>query len=350
MRDDFPPKVVDALSKRVGMRCSNPGCKLPTCGPRDEPTKSVNVGVAAHITAASSGGPRFDPNLSSEERSSIENGIWLCQTCSKLIDNDTSRYTVNGLKKWKQDAEKSALNAIESPIRNKNNLPSSEDRAQEQITNISLNIDDTFSGSPEDFKDICLKLVLDLKAGKKHKVYCNYEKLKELKEITKHPSRSNTDVVEIAEYCRNKEQKGKYISDVVQSLFSDSIQNFWGTYLVKESDWRSAFKGIFTTFSQKNVAGLTKIDVWRTTPPKESAPIFVNDEEIESILTKRGLSDKRHLAFGAGWVAADELPVDLIIEKVMPRILISLRAPWKRISLEQFELALPIYSWHVGLG
>ena len=135
-----------------------------------------------------------------------------------------------------------------------------------------------------------------------------------------------------------------------ESLFSDSVQNFWGTYLVKESDWRSAFRGIFTNFSQKNVTGLTKIDVWRTTPPEESAPIFVNDEELESILTKRGLSDKRHLAFGAGWVAADELPVELIIEKVMPQILISLRAPWKRISLEQFEEALPIYSWHVGLG
>jgi hypothetical protein len=350
MRDDFPLKVVDILAKRVGMRCSNPGCQLPTSGPCDESTKSVNVGVAAHITAASLGGPRFDPNLSREERSSIENGIWLCQTCSKLIDNDTIRYTINSLRNWKRDAEKAARNAIESPNQYKENLASSVNRAQEQTTNIPLNIDDSFSGSSEEFGHLCRKIVLDLKSGKKHIISCSYEKLNEFKEILENPSKSSVDVVEIAEYCRNKKQKGQYISDVAQSLFSDSIQKFWGTYLVKESDWRSAFKGIFTTFTQKNVAGLTKIDVWRTSPPKESAPIFVSKEELEDILTKRGFNDKRHLAFGAGWVAADELPSELIIAKVMPRILISLKAPWKKISLEQFDLALPISSWHIGLG
>ena len=76
----------------------------------------------------------------------------------------------------------------------------------------------------------------------------------------------------------------------------------------------------------------------------------MNEEELESILKKRGLNDKHHLAFGAGWVAADELPLELIVKNVIPRILISLKAPWKRISSEQFELALPIYSWHIGLG
>lgn len=30
VRDDFSQKTKDSLSKRVGMRCSNPGCKRPT--------------------------------------------------------------------------------------------------------------------------------------------------------------------------------------------------------------------------------------------------------------------------------------------------------------------------------
>jgi len=53
MRDDFPRPVVETLAKRVGNRCSNPGCRKWTSGPHSEDDKSLNVGVAAHITAAS---------------------------------------------------------------------------------------------------------------------------------------------------------------------------------------------------------------------------------------------------------------------------------------------------------
>jgi hypothetical protein len=100
------------------MRCSNPGCKLPTSGPQDEDRKVISIGVAAHITAASSGGPRYDPTLSSNQRRSIGNGIWLCQSCSKLIDNDPIRYTKEMLLEWKNSAEDFARSAIESPSRN----------------------------------------------------------------------------------------------------------------------------------------------------------------------------------------------------------------------------------------
>ena len=69
----------------------------------------MNVGVAAHITSAAEGGPRFDPTLNSEQRSEAANGIWLCQTCAKLVDNDTSRFPVQLLLKWKIDAESRAM-------------------------------------------------------------------------------------------------------------------------------------------------------------------------------------------------------------------------------------------------
>ena len=42
----------------------------------------------AHICAAAQGGPRYDASMTPEERKSFENGIWLCQSCSKLIDTD----------------------------------------------------------------------------------------------------------------------------------------------------------------------------------------------------------------------------------------------------------------------
>lgn len=78
MRDEFPPSVKEELAKRVGYLCSNPACRQPTSGPQSKPSGTVNIGVTAHITAASPDGPRYDASLSSEERKAASNGIWLC--------------------------------------------------------------------------------------------------------------------------------------------------------------------------------------------------------------------------------------------------------------------------------
>lgn len=108
MRDDFSSTVKDILSKRVGLHCSNPNCNALTIGPNSLDHKTINIGVAAHITAASPGGPRFNPTLTTEYRSSIGNAIWLCQSCAKLIDSDPNRYTLLILNNWKTEAERNA--------------------------------------------------------------------------------------------------------------------------------------------------------------------------------------------------------------------------------------------------
>jgi len=68
----------------------------------------LNIGVAAHITAASPSGPRYNPDLTSDQRAGLANGIWLCQNCAKLIDSDQARFTVKKLQSWKREAEKYA--------------------------------------------------------------------------------------------------------------------------------------------------------------------------------------------------------------------------------------------------
>lgn len=107
-RDDFSPKTKDVLAKRVGYKCSNPSCQITTSGPHSDPNKAINVGVAAHICAAAPGGPRYDPLMTREERTSAENGIWLCQTCATLIDIDEKIYSVKTLQEWKKKAEQRA--------------------------------------------------------------------------------------------------------------------------------------------------------------------------------------------------------------------------------------------------
>jgi hypothetical protein len=117
MRDEFSKKTRDILAQRVNWKCSNPACQNPTSGPHTSPEKAVNVGVAAHIYAASALGPRYDRTMSSEERQSIDNGVWLCQICAKLIDNDIDNFPASELRAWKQQAEHLALDALQHPAR-----------------------------------------------------------------------------------------------------------------------------------------------------------------------------------------------------------------------------------------
>lgn len=110
-RDDFRAPVVRTIAQRAGYRCSNQGCLRPTVGP-DGASESASIGVAAHITAASEGGPRYDPTLTSEERAAAENGIWLCQTCSRLVDVDVASHPIDQLREWKTLAEMRAYLGI----------------------------------------------------------------------------------------------------------------------------------------------------------------------------------------------------------------------------------------------
>lgn len=112
MRDDFSEEVKRTLALRVGNVCSSPECNASTSGPQDDPTKALNVGVAAHITGAAPGGPRYNSLLSSEERRHPDNGIWLCQVHAKLVDNDPSQFPENLIRAWKTDAEHKAKSSI----------------------------------------------------------------------------------------------------------------------------------------------------------------------------------------------------------------------------------------------
>ena len=106
----------DILAARAGHHCSKPECGKATSGPAERPDKSASIGVAAHITAASVGGPRYDATLSLQQRSGLDNGIWLCQTDSRLIDADPGQFTVAVLQVWKAEAEALAKQRLSSGV------------------------------------------------------------------------------------------------------------------------------------------------------------------------------------------------------------------------------------------
>lgn len=124
MRDDFLKQTITEIAKGVGYRCSNPDCARPTVAANAAQTGIVVIGVAAHICAASPGGPRYNAAQTGDARRSKENGIWLCQNCGRLIDADSKKFTVELLTGWKRAAQERAFRELVSP-----SIPSPTDEA-----------------------------------------------------------------------------------------------------------------------------------------------------------------------------------------------------------------------------
>ncbi len=102
-RDDFSAATRRTIAARSGFRCAV--CRCQTEGPGLDPAKAVSIGEAAHITAAASGGPRYDATLTPERRSHADNGLWACKNHHAIIDRDDKRYSAPDLVRLKQRAE-----------------------------------------------------------------------------------------------------------------------------------------------------------------------------------------------------------------------------------------------------
>lgn len=116
-RDDFTAQTKDSLAKRSGYKCSNPACRKQTIGAHEIPTKSVSIGIAAHISAAAPGGARYNSNFTPDERSHIDNGIWLCSNCSALVDKDEIKFPSELLRKWKVESELNSQISLSGDIK-----------------------------------------------------------------------------------------------------------------------------------------------------------------------------------------------------------------------------------------
>ena len=197
VRDDFTANTKRILAARTGHRCSKPGCPHSTVGPGSKENTIINIGVAAHITAASTGtlekpAPRYDKTLTREQRRDISNGIWLCQNCAKLIDADVAQFPAELLKKWKREAEERASVALATPGAPANQIATLFGELDEDdlkfLESLSLSRDDNIEALTERMRKaaqtdisafrgtrafpqnvIELNLVLN-KSGKKHSV------------------------------------------------------------------------------------------------------------------------------------------------------------------------------------
>lgn len=110
-RDEFKQKAKLQIAKRAGWHCSDPSCRRLTIGSNSDGTGEINLGIAAHICAAAPGGPRYDPNQTPAQRSSPDNGVWMCSLHSIAVDTKDSKFTVELLHEWKARAQRDAWRA-----------------------------------------------------------------------------------------------------------------------------------------------------------------------------------------------------------------------------------------------
>ncbi len=105
--DDFSPVTIRDLQKRAAFICSNPSCRSLTIAPSCENEEDyIYIGIASHITASALKGPRYDPDITSKQRRSIANGIFLCSSCAIMIDkNNGQDFSVALLREWKKTHE-----------------------------------------------------------------------------------------------------------------------------------------------------------------------------------------------------------------------------------------------------
>lgn len=101
---NFSKNTMITLYKRAGEHCCI--CKKITTKPHSDPEKFHNLGEAAHICGIKDApNLRFNEKLSLKELKSSRNGIWLCQTCHHIIDNDEKTFTVEKLNEIKSSHE-----------------------------------------------------------------------------------------------------------------------------------------------------------------------------------------------------------------------------------------------------
>lgn len=99
----YKPSTIRRLDTLSGNKCAAPNCSnklIATDG-------QTIISKICHIEAASENGPRYNANMTDDDRRHFDNLILLCDECHSIIDNseNESEYPVALLKEWKRNHE-----------------------------------------------------------------------------------------------------------------------------------------------------------------------------------------------------------------------------------------------------
>lgn len=111
-RDEFSPATKRAIERQARGHCSNPACRRLTHAATSDGAGEINIGQASHICAAAPGGPRYDAQMTPDERAAADNGIWLCDVHGRAVDAKDSKFTVEELRRWKRQTNEDSWRSV----------------------------------------------------------------------------------------------------------------------------------------------------------------------------------------------------------------------------------------------
>ena len=172
----------------------------------------------------------------------------------------------------------------------------------------------------------------------------NLEKYSNLTEDQKRQHINLHDVISSLKKKQDFMQKGLDIllkPDVIRIL----------DYPLTKDGWRDFIIGFFHLVEMgSSVDPGFKIDVWRTNPPKLSAPIRVTDEEMKEIMRNCEVSEPMDLSMGPWNFNANQLPPSVQISKSLPRILYEITSYYDKLAPNTIPNLFLMGEWNIGLG
>ncbi len=150
-RDDFSRATRNKLARQAVYQCNNPSCRQGTWALTSDGAKEIDIGVAAHICAAAPNPParRYRADQTPEQRKSIENGIWLCQDCAKLIDSDDPAFSEDVLHDWKRKHNDYLWNCVRHKLPFGSTLPPTISELGARLQRAAAEDLDVFRRSPK---------------------------------------------------------------------------------------------------------------------------------------------------------------------------------------------------------
>lgn len=215
-RSEFSTRVRNIICLKSGRRCAFPGCN------QDLYQNGSIVGIFAHIYPASQNdGPRFDASYPKNRLTEEDNGLLLCGTHHKIVDDHPQQYTVESLKTMKVNHERSV-----------------KQKMIQDMSNVGFPAIDILlqhlTSSPAHSKSVDWTLVsMDQKINKNNLSDSTREYLK----------MGLLKVQEVKRYIESMDLATPYYSDKIRQVFINRYLELKG----KESDPDTIFYGLLSS-------------------------------------------------------------------------------------------------------
>jgi hypothetical protein len=101
----YSQRTLKLLWGRAAGRCAMPDCRIELFDDESSHDPIAVIGEIAHIQASSAAGPRGNTAAPPSSRDDYDNLILLCRNCHSKIDTQENLYSIEALRRIKQDHE-----------------------------------------------------------------------------------------------------------------------------------------------------------------------------------------------------------------------------------------------------